>query len=123
MTYLPNLNITMKRQIFAIILLIAGTAVSMAEDSAAAERYQREAEYYQRQAESHQRDAESYLRDAKSKERDAAYYIRNKKYDRARDSFRSAANAMDRYESRMQAAARSASTAEDYLKRAADALR
>ena len=95
----------------------------MAQDQSAAERYQREAEYYQRQAESYQRDAESYLRDAKRKESDAAYYLRNKKYDRARDCYRSAAGAMDRYQTKIDAASRAASTAEDYLKRAADALR
>ncbi len=108
----------------AIMLCLGGPTVVMAQqDPVAAERYQREAEYYQRQAESYQRDAESYLRDAKRKENDAAYYLRNKKYDRARDCYKSAANAMDWYQTKIDAASRSASTAENYLKRAADALR
>ncbi len=113
----------MKSVFIAIVFCLCASSGSMAQDQPAAERYQREAEYYQRQAESYQRDAESYLRDAKRKESDAAYYLRNKKYDRARDCYRSAAGAMDRYQTKIDAASRAASTAEDYLKRAADALR
>lgn len=113
----------MKSVFIAIVFCLCAANGSMAQDHSAAERYQREAEYYQRQAESYQRDAESYLRDAKRKESDAAYYLRNKKYDRARDCYRSAAGAMDRYQTKIDAASRAASTAEDYLKRAADALR
>lgn len=113
----------MKSVFIAIVFCLCAANGSMAQDPSAAERYQREAEYYQRQAESYQRDAESYLRDAKRKESDAAYYLRNKKYDRARDCYRSAAGAMDRYQTKIDAASRAASTAEDYLKRAADALR
>lgn len=113
----------MKSVFIAIVFCLCAASGSMAQDKPAAERYQREAEYYQRQAESYQRDAESYLRDAKRKKSDAAYYLRNKKYDRARDCYRSAAGAMDRYQTKIDAASRAASTAEDYLKRAADALR
>lgn len=113
----------MKSVFIAIVFCLCAANGSMAQYQSAAERYQREAEYYQRQAESYQRDAESYLRDAKRKESDAAYYLRNKKYDRARDCYRSAAGAMDRYQTKIDAASRAASTAEDYLKRAADALR
>lgn len=113
----------MKKIMLVFVLCLCGVSVSLAENPQAAERYQREAEYYQRQAESYARDAESYLRAAKSKENDAAYYLRNKKYDKARDYFREAASKMDWYQDKLDAARRAASTAEDYLRRAADALR
>lgn len=113
----------MKKFVISVVLCFCSVTVCFGEDPSAAARYQREAEYYQRQAESYARDAESYLRAAKSKENDAAYYLRNKRYDKARDYFREAANKMDWYQDKLDAARRAASTAEDYLKRAADALR
>lgn len=111
------------RNKFLIFIFLVATQAALAADPSSAERYQREAEYYQRQAESYQRDAESYMRDAKSYTRDAAYYLRNKNLDRARDYYRKAANAMDRYTDKLKSAQRAAANAEDYLKRAADALR
>lgn len=113
----------MKKIVLFILISIAASGQAIAEDVKAAERYQREAEYYKRQAENYQRDAESYLREARSKENDAAYYMRNKNYSRARDCFRDAASKMDWYQTKIDAARRAASNAEDYYKRAADALR
>lgn len=114
----------MKRIFIAALFCIVTTTVAIAkEDPKAAERYQREAEYYQRQAEGYCRDAESYLRDARRKENDAAYYLRNEDYGRARDCYRSAATAMDWYRTKINSAERATATAQDYLKRAADALR
>ncbi|MDE6317321.1 MAG: hypothetical protein K2L73_02845 [Muribaculaceae bacterium] len=113
----------MKRLIFSGIICAVSVLTTIAADPSAAERYQREAEYYQRQAESCQRDAESYMREAKSHIREAGYYLRNKNYDRARDYYRKAANSMDWYETKIKSAERAASNSEDYLKRAADALR
>ena len=113
----------MKRYLLFTLLSLCFLSVAVAQDPAAAERYQQQAEYYRRQAESYQNDAEYYLRQAKSAERDAEYYQRNKKYDRARDYYRRAADAMDSYKSKLSYARDYADKAKDYYRRAADALR
>lgn len=109
---------------FFVTLFLFAVAIPFvnAEDSQQAQRYVKEAEYYQRQAESYRSDAESYLRKAKSAESDAAYYLRNKRYDKARDCCRKAADAMDNYQNWLNSACNSASKAEDYLRKAANAL-